>query len=230
MEMQIDHADRRRRPSRARRPWRATRLRYSRISRSRCSRSSSANSRKMRLPSDSSKRSPYFLKNWCEPRSQRMPMSSAWRSSTPFFSSSVPAANRPLAAPLKKRNVGCDSSVGIGGHAAPGSAPRACRGAPFPRRRAARTPCVPRASRRQPRRPRVELAAAALGRDRDAQRVAREDRLGRRRPRGSAGWPVLAALARAVDLQHALAAARSCAPSATSSSSASMSELRNSND
>src|SRR5207248_2363333 len=51
--------------------------RYSRINRSRCVRSSSANSRKICFPSESSNRSPYRLKNWCEPRSQRMPMSSA---------------------------------------------------------------------------------------------------------------------------------------------------------
>ena len=38
--------------------WRRSRARYSRISISRCSRSSSANSRKICLPSESSKRSP----------------------------------------------------------------------------------------------------------------------------------------------------------------------------
>ena len=59
------------------RPWRFTSARYSRISRSRCSRSSSANSRKICLPSDSSNCSPYFLKKRCEPRSHLMPMSSA---------------------------------------------------------------------------------------------------------------------------------------------------------
>src|SRR5205814_1925228 len=59
------------------RPCRLTSARYSRTSRSRCSRSSSANSRKICLPSESSKRSPYFLKKRCELRSQRMPMSSA---------------------------------------------------------------------------------------------------------------------------------------------------------
>ena len=170
----------------ARRPWRATRLRYSRISRSRWSRSSSANSRKMRLPSDSSKRSPYLLKNWCDPRSQRMPTSSAWRSSTPFLSSSVPAANRPLAAPLKKRNVGCDSSVGIGGDELAVARPRACRGAPSPRRRAARTPCG--RARRAPaaRRACRTRGRCARWRSRCAARRAR------RRPRsGVAGrrWP-----------------------------------------
>ena len=58
---------------------------------------------------------------------------------------------------------------------------------------------------------RVELEAAALGRDRDAQRVAREEQLGHaafgdRRPAGPARF------ARAVNLQHALPRARSCAP------------------
>ena len=59
------------------RAWRSRRARYSRISRSRCVRSSSANSRNTCLPSESSNRSPYFLKKRCEPRSHRMPMSSA---------------------------------------------------------------------------------------------------------------------------------------------------------
>src|SRR5437764_677528 len=39
-------------------PWRSRSLRYSRMSSSRCTRSSSANSRKICLPSESSKRSP----------------------------------------------------------------------------------------------------------------------------------------------------------------------------
>ena len=43
---------------RVRRPWRARSARYSLMRRSRCSRSSSANSRKICLPSESSKRSP----------------------------------------------------------------------------------------------------------------------------------------------------------------------------
>ena len=68
--MEIDH---RLRP----RLCRSRSSRYSRINRSRCVRSSSANSRKICFPSESSNRSPYRLKNWCEPRSQRMPMSSA---------------------------------------------------------------------------------------------------------------------------------------------------------
>ena len=69
---------------------------------------------KICLPSESSKRSPYFLKNLCESRSQRMPMSSACRSSTPPRSFSAPSAKMPWAAPLKNRNVGRASSVGRG--------------------------------------------------------------------------------------------------------------------
>ena len=42
----------------------------------------------------------------------RIPIISAWRSSTPLESCSAPAAKRPLAAPLKNRNVGRDSSCG----------------------------------------------------------------------------------------------------------------------
>ena len=57
---------------------------------------------------------------------------------------------------------------------------------------------------RHPRGARIEVEPAALGRDRDAQRVAREQQLGhatlgQRRPPGLAG------VALAMDLQHALA-------------------------
>ena len=51
---------------------------------------------------------------------------------------------------------------------------------------------------------RVELEPAAFGRDRDAQRVAREQQLGRRRLRPPARRPVRQRLAGAVNLQHAL--------------------------
>ena len=98
-------------PGRLRR-WRSTSARYSRMRRPRCARSSSANSRKICLPSESSNFSPYRLKKRCDARSHLMPIMSASRSSTPLASRSAPAANRPLAAPLKKRNVGCDSSCG----------------------------------------------------------------------------------------------------------------------
>src|SRR5690606_13434053 len=88
------------------------RMRYSRISSSRWSRSSSANSRKMRLPSESSNFSPYRLKKRCEPRSHLMPIINASRSLDTFSSSSTPAENSPLAAPLKNRNGGWLSSAG----------------------------------------------------------------------------------------------------------------------
>ena len=65
------------RASGLRSPSRSRSARYSLISMSRCSRSSSANSRKIFLPSESSKRSPYLRKNLCESRSQRMPTSRA---------------------------------------------------------------------------------------------------------------------------------------------------------
>src|SRR5207342_1977259 len=56
---------------------------------------------------------------------------------------------------------------------------------------------------RHARRTRVELEAAALGRDGDAERVAREHRVGRRRRHGR-GPALSTGLTGPVNLQHAL--------------------------
>ena len=131
-----------------------------------------------------------------------MPIFRACRSSTPCEISSAPAANSPLAAPLKNRNVGRDSSCGI----------------------LLQQPLVARLEGRQvvallvgqlledapaahvlrrSRGARVELEAAALGGDRNPDRIAREHHLAGRRL-GPRRLPGAALLARPVDLQHAL--------------------------
>ena len=113
--------------------------------------------------------------------------------------------------------------------AARGSASRASRDAPALPRRSFWKTRRPRVSRVMRGRARIELQAAALGGDRDAQRVAREHQLGGRRLRPSASRPVrhdsqvpwiCSTLCRAVKWRAA----------ATSSSSDSMSELRNSKE
>ena len=131
-------------------------------------------------------------------------MRSASASSTPgLLSCSVPSANRPLAAPLKNRNVGRDSSCGIAleqgaiARFEPVEVVDFLRGQLLEHVAAARV-------LHQRGGPGVELAAAAFGGNGDAQRVAREQQLGiaavgLRRAAGLAG------LARAVDLHHALA-------------------------
>ena len=132
------------------------------------------------LAFDSSNCSPYFLKNWCEPRSHLMPMSSAcW--SLPCSSRSVPSAKMPLAAPLKNRNVGRDSRRGSRS-TTPQARPRGWRCA-FSSWRDARTPAAAgvaghagRACRTRGRCARVAIATAR-------RRARTRDRCGCRRPR-----------------------------------------------
>ena len=114
----------------------------------------------------------------------------------------MPAAKSPLAAPLKKRNVGWASSDGVLREEL--AVPRLELGHVllllFGE---ALEHLAPAGVARDARRARVELEAAALGRNRNPQRVAREDALGgRRRRAGRAPGP--AVLARAEHLQHAL--------------------------
>ena len=146
------------------------------------------------------------LEEAVRPALARMPIISACRSSTPWRSCSAPAANRPLAAPLKNRNVGRDSSCGS-----------CCEQLAVARLERAEVlllfvgellehAAAARVARERGR-ARVELEAAALGGDRDPQRVAREEQLGRRAVDRRRGRPGPAGLARAVDLQHALARA-----------------------
>ena len=115
----------------------------------------------------------------------------------------MPAANRPLAAPLKNRNVGCASSFGIlRDQLAIADLELAEMFLLFFSQPL--EDLAPARVARQPRRPGVELQPAPFGGDRDSQRVAREQRF-RGRARLARGAAALTVLARAEDLHDALA-------------------------
>ena len=133
-------------------------------------------------------------------------MSRAWRSAPPFLELLGAGGEQAVGRALEEEERRLRFERGIGGHQLAVAGLELAEvflllaGQPLEHLLAARIA-------REPRRARIELEAAALGRDGDAQRVAREDRLGghRRRLGRLAGAAVLA---RAVDLQDALRGAK----------------------
>ena len=118
-----------------------------------------------------------------------MPIISAWRSLTPLVSCSAPAAKSPLAAPLKKRNVGPRLELRILLQQLLVAALQRAEVLLLLFRELLEDPPAARVAR-DARGARVELEAASLRGNRDAQRVAREQQLRRPLVRRLAGRPV----------------------------------------
>ena len=160
------------------RRWRsrATSARYSRMSRSRCSRSSSANSRKIALAFGLLEALAVFLEELVRAALAADADEQRLRDRrTPFLQLLGAGGEQPVGRALEEQERRLRLELRIVARASSRYRASSLARCSFSSSASCSKTLRPRASRVMLRRARVELEAAALGRDRHPQRVARED-------------------------------------------------------